>query len=311
MPEPFDVAADGPDIYRCFVFPTTLTKNQMVAAIEFRPGNRRVVHHSLFFVDSSKRGRSKDKADPGPGYQVKEGLGGIIPSADFGAWTPGITPRFLPDDVGIPLGKGSDVIMQVHYHPTGKPETDQSTLALYFNKNSAARAVFPVPLANFKLEIPAGAQHHRVTASFTLPVNVKALSIQPHMHFLGREMKVEAVLPNGKRQPMIWIDDWDFNWQDRYVYREMVALPKGTRLECEAIYDNSADNPLNPHRPPRTVRWGEATTEEMLLCAVYVIPEKSADYLSLFLNMVAIPGLVQRWYFETPEWGIPRPRPEK
>src|SRR5207248_3238294 len=200
------------------------------SAIEFQPGNRRVVHHALFYGDSWRQGRRKLGADPESGFSVKEGLGGIIPSGDLGSWTPGSTPRFLPDGVGVPLQKGSDILVQVHYHPSGKPETDQSTLAVYFHKSAAAQLLVPVPLTNFKLAIPAGAERHRVTASFTMPVDVKVVGVQPHMHFLGREIKVEAVLPDGQRQPLIWIKDWNFNWQDRYLYREMVALPKGTRV---------------------------------------------------------------------------------
>jgi len=300
MPKAFDVPADGPDIYRCFVIPSTLTDNRFVSAVEFRPGNRRVVHHALFYSDAWKQGRRKLGPDPDAGFSVKEGLGGIIPSSDLGSWTPGSTPRLLPEGVGIPLQKSSDILMQVHYHPSGKPETDQSTVAVYFQKHAVARMLVPVPLTNFKLSIPAGAQRHRVTASFTMPVDVKVLGIQPHMHLLGREVKVEAVLPDGQRLPMIRIDDWNFNWQDRYVYREMIALPKGTRVECEAIYDNSTANPLNPHQPPRDVRWGEATADEMLLCAVYVITERRGDDVPLLLKMAAIPGLARQWYFESP-----------
>jgi hypothetical protein len=258
------------------------------------------VHHALFYSDAWKQGRRKLGSDPEAGFSVKEGLGGIIPSSDLGSWTPGSTPRLLPEGVGIPLQKSSDILMQVHYHPSGKPETDQSTVAVYFQKHAVTRMLVPVPLTNFKLSIPAGAQRHRVTASFTMPVDVKVLGIQPHMHLLGREVKVEAVLPDGQHLPMIRIDDWNFNWQDRYVYREMIALPKGTRVECEAIYDNSAANPLNPHQPPRDVRWGEATADEMLLCAVYVITERRGDDVPLLLKMAAIPGLARQWYFESP-----------
>jgi mono/diheme cytochrome c family protein len=300
MPKAFDVPAEGPDIYRCFVIPSTLTEDRVVSAIEFRPGNRQVVHHALFYGDAWKQGRRKLGSDPESGFSVKEGLGGIIPSGDLGSWTPGSTPRLLPEGVGIPLQKGSDILMQVHYHPSGKPETDQSTVAVYFHKNAAAQLLVPLPLTNFRLAIPAGAERHRVTASFTMPVDVKVLGIQPHMHFLGREVKIEAVFPDGKRQPLIWIKDWNFNWQDRYMYRELIALPRGTRVECEAIYDNSTGNPLNPHQPPRDVHWGEATTDEMLLCAVYLIAERPSDYLPLLLKMAAIPGLARQWYFESP-----------
>jgi hypothetical protein len=118
------------------------------------------------------------------------------------------------------------------------------------------------------------------------------------MHTLAREVKVTAVLPSGTTRPLIWIKDWNFNWQDRYFYKEFIPFPRGTRVECEAFYDNSAGNPLNPNRPPREVRWGEATTEEMLFCPVYVVADRPDDYLRLLWQTAAIPGLLQRWYLE-------------
>ena len=304
LPQPFSVPASGPDIYRCFVIPTQIVEDKMVSAVEFRPGNRRVVHHALLFLDNLRQARAKEAAhakkevDSQPGYPVYGGLGGILPTGDLGAWTPGITPRFLPADVGMPLKKGADVVLQIHYHPSGKDETDQSTLAIYFNKNAKAKSILGIPLVNFNLCIPAGAERHRVTASFTLPADVDVVAIQPHMHTLGREVKVRAVLPDGAQQPLIWIRDWNFNWQDRYLYKEFVPLPRGTRLECEAFYDNSEKNPQNPNQPPREVRWGEATTEEMLLCPVYVVANRTEDYARLLLRTVTIPGLIQTWYLE-------------
>ena len=304
MPRPFTVPATGPDIYRCFVIPSYITQDRVVAAVEFRAGNRRVVHHAVFFYDVWGQARAKEAAharkqlDTEPGYPVYGGLGGVIPTGDLGTWTPGMTPRRLPVDVGMPLKKGADIIMQIHYHPSGKEEIDQSSIALYFNPNRRAKVLLPIPLVNFNLRIPAGAEHQRVAAEFTLPTDVRAVAIQPHMHTLGREMKVTAVLPDGTSRPLIWIKDWNFNWQDRYFFKEFVPLPRGTRLECAALYDNSVNNPLNPNRPPREVRWGEATTEEMLLCPVYVVADRAEDYARLLLRTAAIPGLMKTWYFE-------------
>jgi hypothetical protein len=132
------------------------------------------------------------------------------------------------------------------------------------------------------LYIPANEKNHRVTAkSDPLPVDVQALSIFPHMHNVGREMKVDAELPNGKTLPMIWIKDWDFNWQGAYYYKEPVKLPKGTVLKLEAVYDNSTDNPRNPNNPPKLVHWGEQTTDEMCLCGVSVVTETMAELKQL------------------------------
>lgn len=278
MPEAFEVPASGGDVFRCFVIPTGLAESRTVAAVEFRPGNRRVVHHALFFLDTTGRARRLDEADDGPGYRTFGGVG-IAPTGSLGGWAPGFSPRPLPDGVGRLLEAGSDLVLQVHYHPGGKPETDRSSVGIYFTKSPAreTKVIAPVILINRDLAIPPGDDDYRRTTSFTLPVDVHAYGIAPHMHWLGREMKVTARTPDGREVPLIWVKDWDFNWQNLYVFEAPVALPAGTTLELEATFDNSAANPRNPSRPPRLVRFGEQTTDEMCLCAVHVVPDRRDD----------------------------------
>jgi hypothetical protein len=276
MAEPFTVPADGRDVFRCFVLPTYLKETKTVAAVEFRPANRRVVHHALFFLDSTGAARKKDEADPAPGYASFGGIG-ILPTGGLGGWAPGAQPRRLPEGIGRLLPSGSDVVLQVHYHPSGKEEKDQSSLGLYFTKERAEKLLVGVPIANRALDIPAGAGRHRMTASYTLPVDAHTVGIAPHMHLLGREMKVKAVRPDGLEVSLVWVKDWDFNWQEQYRFAAPVALPKGTRVELEAFYDNSAGNVKNPNHPPRRVRWGEQTTDEMCLCGVQMVADRPAD----------------------------------
>jgi hypothetical protein len=233
LPEPFTVRASGPDLYQCFVLPTGLDGDKAVAAVEFRPGNPRVVHHALFFLDRTGKARALDAADPAPGYGHFGGIG-FLPSGALGGWAPGAIPRRLPEGMGRPLPKGSDLVLQVHYHPDGKPETDRSVVGLYFTKSPTTRFVMGLPLSRRDFAIPAGDPRYKVAVDFTLPADVRAVAITPHMHLLGREMKVTAVRPDGTVQPLIWIKDWDFNWQGSYQYHEPVSLPKGTRLEVEA-----------------------------------------------------------------------------
>src|SRR5262249_33982437 len=128
-----------------------------------------------------------------------------------------------------------------------------------------------LPLKEQRLRIPAGEKRYRVTDRYTLPVDVQAIAILPHMHLLGREMKVTATLPGGKKQPMIWIKDWDFNWQGGYQYKRPVRLPQGTLLEMEAFLDNSEQNPKNPHKPPEEVQGGPRTNDEMCECRIQVV----------------------------------------
>jgi hypothetical protein len=189
---------------------------------------------------------------------------------------------FLPDGLGKYLQAGSDLVMQVHYHANGKPETDQSQVGIYFTKQPVEHVVTGVALLNPRLDIPAGAKRHESKVSATLPVDVTAIGVFPHMHLVGREMKVWAETPAGESVPLVWIKDWNFNWQDQYTFAEPVRLPKGTQIKLVAYYDNTSDNPSNPNNPPKRVRWGEETTDEMCLCTVQVYTDRDEDMRALF-----------------------------
>ncbi|HEX4132361.1 MAG TPA: hypothetical protein VHZ24_20180 [Pirellulales bacterium] len=294
LPEPFDVPADGRDVFRCFVIPTGVHEDRTVAAVEFRPGNRRMVHHALFFLDNTGRARERDELDAGPGY-VSFGGVGIMPTGALGGWAPGGTPRRLPEGMGRMLRKDSDLVMQVHYHPNGKPETDQSELGIYFTREPAKRIVAGIFVVNRDIHIPPGEKQHRVAAEFTTPVDIEAVGVSPHMHYLGREMRVTAHLPDGSEQAMIWVRDWDFNWQTQYLYKQPMKLPAGTRIVAEAVYDNSADNPRNPNDPPRWVSFGEQTTNEMCLCGIPFIARSRDDYMQVIGAMIRSSNPLLRW----------------
>jgi len=275
MAKPFTVPATGRDVYRCFVIPIPTDGDKTVAAVEFRPGNPKVVHHAILYTDALGQGRKKDP--DGSGY-ASYGGPGILPTGGLGGWAPGATPRFLPEGMGLWLRKGSDLVLQVHYHPSGKEEQDQSQVGVYFTKKPAERIVTGIAVASRGLYIPAGAKEHRVAAqSEPLPVDANAVAIAPHMHMIGRKMKVAAALPDGGSIQLIDVQDWDFNWQGSYQYEKTVRLPKGTVIKLEAVYDNSKDNPQNPSDPPKPVRWGEQTTDEMCLLGVQVVTDTAAD----------------------------------
>lgn len=276
MPEQFTIPATGRDVYQCFVIPIGVAEDRTVAAVEFRPGNRRVVHHSLFFLDNSGQARKLDEKDPGPGYKSFGGIG-FLPTGGLGGWAPGATPRRLPEGLGRLIKKNSDLVFQMHYHPTGKEEQDQSMIGIHFTKKPAEKLVSSLPVLNRRVDIPAGADHHRITATFTMPVDAETIGVTPHMHLLGREMKVTATFPDGKSQTLVWIKDWDFNWQDQYLYKHAIKLPKGTKIDLEAYYDNSENNPKNPTSPPKRVRWGEQTTDEMCIAFLQVVPNSRKD----------------------------------
>lgn len=265
MDQAFALSESGPDVHQHFVLATGIKRNRLVSAVEFRPGNPRVVHHACFYVDDTGSARKLDAEQAGFGYGGFVGPG-FPNTGALRSWLPGMSPQRLPDGMGQPLAGESDLVLEIHYQRSGKPETDQSTVGIYFAPPTAKQAVAELQVMNKSLVIPAGEKRHRHIASYTLPQAATLLDAAPHLHLLGREMKATATKPDGTIVPLIWIENWDFNWQGQYLYVTPVSLPEGTRIDVEAWFDNSAENPLNPHSPPQTVTWGEQTQEEMAIC---------------------------------------------
>ncbi|MBX6313866.1 MAG: redoxin domain-containing protein [Isosphaeraceae bacterium] len=289
MPVEYHVPASGGDIYRCFVIPTSLPKDMYISGIEYKPGNPRVVHHIIGYVDTSGEARQRDAQDRDPGYMCFGGPQVEIHN-ELGGWAPGVEASVLPDGVGRPLPKGADVIMQVHYHPDGKPETDRSKIGLHFAKKPVKQAFHWGAALNTRFRLKPGASNQEVRAYWELPTDVQALSVAPHMHLLGKDMTMRAKLPDGTIKDLIQIDDWDFQWQNQYYYKEPIDLPKGTILEVVAHFDNSEQNPRNPNKPPQEVGWGEATTDEMCIGFIGLVkkgqdltqPGATDDLLEIF-----------------------------
>jgi hypothetical protein len=267
--EEFHVPASGPDTYRCFVIPTGLTRDVYISAAEFRPANRRVVHHMTAFLDTSGGGRRRDAAEPGPGYVSFEGPG-VDVTTDLGGWTPGNTPRHLPDGIGRLIPARSDVILQVHYHPDGKPETDRCRIGLYFARKPIQRTLHWANASSYSFFLPPGQTKVEVKASWYVPIDVEALGITPHMHSLGKDFRMSVTYPNGKSRDLVFIPDWDPAWQETYYFEEPLTLPRGSVVKVVAHFDNSA-HARNPNSPPKTVRWGHGANEEMLVGYIGVV----------------------------------------
>jgi mono/diheme cytochrome c family protein len=271
MPVGFDLPASGPDVFRNFVLSTGLTEDKWVRGIEFRPSARKVVHHAIFAQVPGGRMAARDGADGRPGFGGMSSVGIINDSGGsrgLGGWAVGATPTLFPEGVAALLPKGSDFLLQMHFHLSGKPETEKSLVGIYFADKAPDKALFTVELPALfgfgaGIDIPPGTKDYTLRDSFTLPGDVKVYSALAHAHYLAREMKAIATLPGGATQPLLWINDWDFNWQDSYVYKQPVALPKGTRIDVTITYDNTADNPRNPISPPRRALWGEQSFDEM------------------------------------------------
>jgi len=282
MAESYMLHADGPSVFRNFVIPIPITETKYVAGLEYRPGNARVVHHANLRIDQTPSSRELDEADPLPGYEGRLSPGAQYPDGYFLGWTPGQLPRLAPKGMAWRLEPGSDLVVQVHMQPSGRPEILQSSIALYFTDNPPVRTPMMLRLGQHSIDIPPGSSHYVTSDHYRLPVDVEVHVVQPHAHYRAREVKGFAVLPDGTKRWLIYIDDWDFNWQDVYRYAAPLALPKGTIVAMEFTYDNSDANPRNPDRPPRRVLLGEDSSDEMGNLWIQILTHSAADRKTLF-----------------------------
>lgn len=280
MIKPVTVPAEGPDVNRSFVIPVHLPAGRYVRAAEFRPGNRRIVHHGTAMLDTSGKARALEAAQGGPGAgYVSFGGPGFLPSGGLPGYAPGMPATVFPADASGVLPKDVDVVMGMHYHPDGKIETDQSSIGLYFTDTPPVRVGSLVVMGVLNLDIAPGEKAHLEQDTYTLPVDVEA--IYEHMHLLGKTCKMWAELPDGTTRPLIQIADWDFSWQATYQLKRRLHLPHGTILHAEWTHDNSADNPHQFNHPPRRVTNGENSTNEMggALINVYVANQRDNGIL--------------------------------
>ena len=280
MKEPYPVPAEGRDIYRSFVIPLDIKETKWVKAVAFKPGSPSVVHHALFRYDTTGNARRLDARSKTPGF-TGMGRGGRSLQS-LGGWAVGGQAKFLPEGLAFRLPRGSDLVLDMHFHLSGKPEKEISTVGLYFSDEPPTSTFTgiqmpPVFGALSRVDIPAGEKNYAVEDSFELPIDVEAFAVSSHAHYLGKQLKMTATLPNGQTKELFWIKNWDFSWQEQYNYEDFVSLPKGTRLDAKVIWDNSAENPNNPSNPPRRVRWGLESTDEMGSMTLLVKPKKTRE----------------------------------
>lgn len=264
MEEPFTVPPRTRDVYRCFSVPLSLpAEGRFIRAAEVRPGNRKIVHHVLTFLDLTGRSLELDRAEPGPGYTCFGGPG-FDSAGGLGGWAPGYPGIEMPAGVAWGVPPRARLVVQIHYNnPGDTPETDLTRLGLHFTAGPFDRRLHGLLASAWGFSIPAGAPRTLVKATTSVTEDLEAIAVHAHMHLIGREMTVTARLPDGRLEPLLRIDDWDFDWQLLYYFKRPVALPAGTRIEAECVYDNSAANPRNPSKPPRLVTSGFETTDEM------------------------------------------------
>jgi mono/diheme cytochrome c family protein len=280
MPEAYQVPAEGQDIYRNFVLPLEIPEGKYIRAIEFRPSNPRVVHHALLAHDRTGGARKLDAENPGFGF-TRFTIPGQLFTGSMAVWTPGMDPSPLPEGFSMPWPAGADFVLQLHLHPSGKPELEQSRVGFFLTDQPPRQSMIDLIMIDRNIDIPPGESEYRTRDSFVLPIDVEVSGLFPHMHMLGRDIRITAALPDGNSVPLLWINDWDFNWQNYYQYRERLKLPKGTKVVMECVHDNSADNPRNPSRPPRRVKWGEETFDEMSVAFLQVVPANEEELAAM------------------------------
>lgn len=269
MREPYRVPAEGTDVFRNFVVQTGLRSTAYVRGAELRLTNTRVVHHANLVLDRAQSLRKRDGEDGQPGFPgmdiiTEAAPNDFDPDSHFLFWKPGTVLRPEPDAMSWRLDPNTDIIVNLHLQPTGKVETIQAEIGLYFAKSPPTLFPMLVQLENDgAIDIPPGSSSFAITDNLTIPVDSKLLAIYPHAHYLGKTVEAWATLPNGHRDWLIRIPDWDINWQAVYEYKNPVLLPRGTKVEMRITYDNSRSNGRNPHNPPRWVRTGNRSQDEM------------------------------------------------
>ena len=311
MARAFPHQGNGQDLYRIFVLPVNLPADRDIAAIEFRAGNKRIVHHAIIGLDTTQRAQALDAADPGYGYTQFGGFGFAPLVENWAGWVSGTQARFFPAGMGKKLYRRASLLLQIHYGPSYSPQTDSSVINIFYARQPVRRYVQTLPiispqtLTNGPFVIPAG-QVKTFSARYTVPVEATLLSVLPHAHLVNQKWKIWGVKPNGDTIRVVKINDWDFRWQNAYRFTNLLRIPAGTRLMATVTYDNTAANPRNPNSPPRQMQWGESTLDEMLLAYFEVLPYQAGDeniVLSTAPGRATAPGTVQMAVYPNPATG--------
>lgn len=280
MTNPYKITDQAVEDFRFFVIPTNLTEDKYLSAVEFVPGNRRQVHHSRIMVDSSGKAKGIDgmsELDPG----IKKFQ--TVPLADefLYGWVPGNNRIFFPPGTGKFVNKGADLILNVHYSPSSKPQEDKSMINLYYAKGPVDRAVQTLTLRENDISNqPFNIEAERKPTfyiSYRINRDISLISVMPHMHFIGKSFVAYVLTEDNVKIPLIKIDNWDFNWQTTYQFKKMLKIPAGSRIFVEAKYDNTSENPANPNHPVRDIGYGWNSTDEMCNMVIYYLDYRDGD----------------------------------
>jgi len=278
--KPYQLSAGGGEVFWNFVMPVPIKAERWVRAIEVRPGNARVFHHANVIIDRAGNARRLE-SKPGVGFEgmditVQEDS--FDPDSHFLSWKPGSEPVVEPDGMAWRATPGMNLVLNVHVRPTGKPETIDPEIGIYFTSKPQTKFPMLVQLEHDgALDIPAGDGDFLDSDDFTVPVDLHVLAIYPHAHYLAVLMEAYATLPDGTRKWLIRIPSWDLNWQGVYRSRQPVFLPRGSVISMRYHYNNSSANIRNPNNPPKRVTAGNSSTDEMGHLWLQVLPVANSD----------------------------------
>ncbi|MCH6255065.1 tetratricopeptide repeat protein [Puniceicoccaceae bacterium K14] len=271
FPEVYRLPEDGTDIYRNFVIPLNLEETKHIRAMELKPSSHLVIHHAVLMVDKTSGSRERDALDPEPGF---DGMGfgsSSIPDGQFVGWTPGQSPYEAYPETAWTIEPDSDLVLELHMLPSGKREMVNPSIGLYFSDTPPTRPSQVISLRQFELDIPAGESDYHVEQEMEIPIDVEVAGVYPHAHYIGKELGIYSVFPDGSIHWLIKISDWDFNWQSDYRFVEPMKIPAGSTVHLDYRYDNSEDNPRNPNNPPRHIQSGWKSTDEMAEAMIQLI----------------------------------------
>ena len=270
LPRPFSIPDSGILEYQYVILPTGFTKDTWVQYVEAAPTDRSVVHHIVAYVRRPGSNYFKDQPK-GVFFEAPPAKTGAkadpddVPSDWLVGYAPGQPPDIFDHGQAKLVPAGSDIVLEVHYMPEGKATTDQSSVGLVLAKAPPKERVMTLSAVNETFKIPPGDPNYRVDSSFTVRHDVTLLGMHPHMHTRGKDMEYRLVFPNGETRTILNVPHYNWHWQLWYNLAKPIALPKGTKIECTAHFDNSANNSENPD-PTKTVIWGQQSFDEMMVC---------------------------------------------
>jgi tetratricopeptide (TPR) repeat protein len=297
MPDAYSVPAEGKDIYRNFVVPMSQREGKWVKGVQVKTAGTTVVHHGFVFIDSTgDSAKQNDAAEAGVGYSGMDPGSGVGRPTGFSlSWQPGKQASLGPDGMSWWLPRHSDLVLQMHIRPSGKVESVQAEVGLYFADGPPMLQPSSLMLRSIDIDIPAGAKDHAIESSYVTPVDLEITEVLPHAHYLARKVAAWATLPSGERRWLLRIDDWNFDWQGDYQYVRPLALPAGTQLSMRYEFDNSADNARNPNQPPKRVTYGLNSADEMAELHLQVLTREVDERRRLetdYRNEYAIPDAI-------------------